>query len=206
MKVSAILLSAGHSLRMEPLGHKGLLPWGGKTLFEYQLEMLKRASLSETIAVIGYKADIFLQLSKPYAVKVIHNNDFHKGKCSSILIGLEAIHPTSEHILITAVDQPTHPAIINLLVQSLQDTACPIAIPTYKGKRGHPILFSSRIKEDLLTIQEKTEGLRHIIRKYENQILEVDIDHPFIKLNLNTPNDYQYALGLKEVYSCSFQK
>ncbi|KAB2331528.1 nucleotidyltransferase family protein [Cytobacillus depressus] len=196
MKVSAIVLSAGQSTRMQPLPHKGLIPWEGTTLFEHQLQVLLKCVISEIIVVVGYMADVFKQKSKAYPVKIVNNENYELGKCSSIIKGLQSIVHSTELILITAVDQPTDVNIVNRLIQSLQNSQSPIAIPIYKGKRGHPILFSANIINELLSIQEETLGLRKIIRKYEKQITEVVIESPLIKLNINSPGDYEQAQSL----------
>ncbi|QED47727.1 nucleotidyltransferase family protein [Cytobacillus dafuensis] len=193
---TAILLAAGQSKRMQPLTHKGLLSWEGKTLFEHQLQMLLQSSLSDIIVILGHEAELFLHIANKYPVKTIYNENFKKGKCSSIICGLQAANKDSKMILVSSVDQPVDYKIINQLVLSMKDTDQPISIPINKGKRGHPILFSRKIISDLLLINEKTQGLRNIIRKYENQIIEVPIDSILIGLNINTPEDYQNAMKI----------
>lgn len=186
---SAILLAAGQSARMG--GLKGLLPWGEKTLFEHQLQILAQSPLTDIVVVIGYQAEQFIKIAQHYPVKMIHNRNYQQGKCSSIITGLRAVQNHSEMILISAIDQPTETGIIQQLIHSLLDY--PIAIPVMNGKRGHPILFSTKILKDLLTITEETKGLRNIIQKYQTQLVEVPIYNPLIQLNLNTPQDYLIA-------------
>lgn len=199
MKVSAILLSAGFSSRMRPLPHKGLLQWKGKMLIEHHIQMLLQANTSEIVVVLGYEAEKFYSITNRYPVKTVYNEHFHLGKCSSIIKGLQAVDQTSDMILITAVDQPTDAIIINQLIQTLHETNCLIAIPFSNGRRGHPILFSNTIKQDLLSVREETQGLRNIIRIYENQIVETVIDNTLITQNINTPEDYRTLLKISNV-------
>ncbi|MEH7124892.1 nucleotidyltransferase family protein [Bacillus sp. JJ1503] len=196
MKVSAILLSAGLSSRMRPLPHKGLLQWKGKTLIEHQIQMLLNSNLSETIVVVGHEAEKFFPITNLYPVKTVYNENFRQGKCSSIIKGLQSIDRDSDMILISAVDQPIDNTVINQLIQSLQDSNCLIAIPLNNGKRGHPILFSKNIIHALLSIREETQGLRNIIRKYEDQIVESVIENTLISQNINTPMDYRISLKI----------
>lgn len=186
---SAILLAAGKSTRMGSL--KGLLPWHGTTLFEHQLKALERASLDEIIVVLGFQAELFNRIAKNYPIKIVYNQHFLSGKCSSILCGLQAIEKVSLPILITAVDQPTNPEIINRLAESLQNSNAQIAVPVYKEKRGHPVLFSERMLSELLSITEETQGLRGIFQKYKHNVLEVPVNNSGILLNLNTYEDYE---------------
>lgn len=194
MGVSAIMLSAGKSERMHPLPHKGLVKWQGSTLFQYQIQSLLDSAISEIIIVLGYQAKFFLPLAAQYPIRTVVNDLYDSGKCSSIIKGLQSIDQASDYILITAVDQPTAPSIINELIQSLKTSNALIAIPAFNGKRGHPILFSKKLYDELLFIQEESFGLRNIIRKYEKHILEIQMDNPLISLNINTPENYQNAI------------
>ncbi len=191
MVASAILLAAGQSTRMGSL--KGLLPWGEKTLFEHQLLTLVQSPITEIVVVVGYQAEQFIKIAQHYPVRIIHNKNYHLGKCSSIITGLQAVQSRPEMILISAIDQPAEAGVIQQLILSLLDY--PIAIPIMNGKRGHPILFSEKLFTELLTITEETKGLRNIIQKYQNQLVEVPVHSPLIQLNLNTPHDY---LGAKD--------
>lgn len=196
MSVSAILLAAGMSTRMQPLSHKAFIHWQGKTLLEHQITALQQSSVSEIIIVVGYNAHLFTQITNKYEVITIYNENYKTGKCSSIIKGLHSINKSSNYILIAAIDQPVESAIINKLIQSLQNSNSLIAMPVYKEKRGHPILLSTKIYSDLLTIKEDTFGIRNIIQKYENHILEVSTNNPVISLNINTPENYLNAIKI----------
>lgn len=191
MTHTAILLAAGHSSRMGTL--KGLLPWNGTTLFEHQLNTLRKSVFTDIVVVLGYEADKFHSIGKKYSAKLITNEHFQDGKCSSIIAGVKAADTLSETILITSVDQPLHSDIINKLASDFRKSRCLIAIPSYLGKRGHPILFSSRLRNELLSIKEENMGLRHVIQQHENFLLEVPVENEQIHLNLNRQEDYKIA-------------
>lgn len=195
MKVAAILLAAGKSTRMGCL--KGILPWQGTTLFEHQLEILEASNLSQIVIVTGYKSERFLKLAANYDVQTVLNTNYLKGKCSSILTGLRNINNEAEAVLIAAVDQPTDSLTIKRLIKTLQMTNSSIVVPVYGGKRGHPILFSTKIMTDLLSIQEETKGLRSLFKKH--QVYEIPINHSLVEININTPSDYQKALNLNNL-------
>ena len=194
---SAILLAAGQSTRMG--GLKGLLTWGEKTLFEHQLITLLHSPIDDIVVVVGYQAEQFIKIAQHYPVRIIYNKNYLLGKCSSIISGLHAIQKRSEMILISTIDQPTETKIIQQLILSLLDY--PIAIPILHGKRGHPILFSPKVMNDLLTITEETKGLRNVIQKYQNQLVEVSVHTPLIQLNLNSPKDYLEAIDQFQPFS-----
>ncbi|MEH6988474.1 nucleotidyltransferase family protein [Cytobacillus firmus] len=192
MTHTAILLAAGKSSRMGTL--KGLLPWNGTTLFEHQLNTLSKSVFTDLVVVLGCEAEKFLPLGKNHSAKMIINEHFQDGKCSSIIAGVKAADTLSETILITSVDQPLHSVIVDNLAGNLTKSGCLIAVPSHQGKRGHPILFSSRLRSELLSIKEEKMGLRHVIQQHEKFLLEVPVENEQIHLNLNHQEDYINAL------------
>ncbi|URM31374.1 nucleotidyltransferase family protein [Cytobacillus firmus] len=192
MTHTAILLAAGKSCRMGTL--KGLLPWNETTLFEHQLNTLSKSVFTDLVVVLGCEAEKFLPLGKNHSAKMIINEHFQDGKCSSIIAGVKAADMLSETILITSVDQPLHSVIVDNLAVNLTKSGCMIAVPSHQGKRGHPILFSARLRHELLSIKEEKMGLRHIIQQHEKFLLEVPVENEQIHLNLNHQEDYKNAL------------
>lgn len=189
--VSALLLAAGRSTRMGLL--KGLLPWQGKPLIEWQIMQLQQSLIDDIIVILGYKAEQYEPLLHPYKVKTVINSVYNQGKTSSILKGLEVVTPKTEEILITAVDQPLNVNTINHMIRYMKHSGKAIVIPVHRGKRGHPILFSASLMKSLSNINENTKGLKHVIRTYSEQIAEMDTDDSYVLYNFNYPRDYVFA-------------
>ena len=64
----------------------------------------------------------------------------------------------------------------------------PVVIPTFEGRKGHPILFSSNIIDDVLyDAQYKT--LREVIRSKYTVLTEVNCRG--IVMDLDTIEDYE---------------
>ncbi|MCM3705136.1 MULTISPECIES: nucleotidyltransferase family protein [Cytobacillus] len=192
MTHTAILLAAGKSSRMGTL--KGLLPWNGTTLFEHQLSTLSKSVFTDLVVVLGFEAEKFFPHRINHSAKIIINEHFQDGKCSSIIAGVKAADILSKTILITSVDQPLQAVIANNLAVNLTKSGCLIAVPTHQGKRGHPILFSAKLRHELLSVKEEKMGLRHIIQQHEKFVLEVPVENEQIHLNLNRQEDYKNAL------------
>ncbi|MFD1040250.1 NTP transferase domain-containing protein [Virgibacillus byunsanensis] len=186
--ISAIVLAAGFSSRMGTL--KALLPWQGIPLIQYQMEQLKNAGIVEIIMVLGHKADELAQVISPYDVKSVFNEHYRDGKSSSIKKGVSCMTDNPSGIFILAVDQPVPSFILQKMVEHFRIDQPSIVIPSYQGKRGHPILFQGNLKEELLTVNEQSKGLRKVIQTYHDEISYLDVRDPAILLNLNEPNDY----------------
>lgn len=185
---SAVLLAAGKSSRMGQL--KAFLPWCGKPLIEYQVSQLLDSELADVIVVLGYKRTLIEDQLNYYPVKTIMNPLYDTGKTSSIKCGLQMVKPNSDGIFILAVDQPVKKQTIKKMIHHFSTGNHSIIIPTFNKKRGHPILFSATLLDDLFNISEDTQGIRSVIKQHADQITELEIEEEEILYNLNTYDEY----------------
>jgi molybdenum cofactor cytidylyltransferase len=204
MKTTALLLAAGESERMG--FPKALLPWGGRPLLSHQLAALQRSRVDECIVVLWREADRVRGLVRPllrpgWKTRAVINPRPADGKASSIQAGLAALSRPPDAILIAAVDQPLEAPLVDALLDTAQkewnlprDGVWParrIVVPTFDGKRGHPPLFHGSLLSELLGVSEATEGLRRVVRRIPERVLEMPWPRSGILLNLNTPGDLE---------------
>ena len=185
---------------------KALLPFCGLSLIEYQINSLNQAGVSRTVVVLGHRSDNLTPLlEKAPAVEWINNPDYRQGKTTSIKAGIRKLlgaDQTSREraILVLNVDQPRTPDSIRRVMRShLSANAAPSApylftIPTYKGKGGHPIIIDASLLPELTEIQEGAQGIKALVRKYEDRTQRLEMETQEILLDLNTSEDYQAAL------------
>ncbi|RXT05763.1 NTP transferase domain-containing protein [Ammoniphilus sp. CFH 90114] len=189
--IAAIFLAAGQSSRMgQP---KGLLSWRGKPLFDYQLQQLKRSSVEKIVVVLGHQPEnyqSFIESTDGRCI-LVQNDHWHLGRTSSILKGISHIQDSVDALLFVNLDQPISPSIIAQLRTSFEKTSSMIHIPSYQGRRGHPILISSELLGALHSISEETQGLKSIVREYEKEIAYVEVEDASVLYNFNTPMDYK---------------
>jgi molybdenum cofactor cytidylyltransferase len=196
VRVSAILLAAGESSRMGT--QKALLPWVATTLIAYQLAQLAAVDdVSEIIAVTGHEPDRIAEIvASSGRARAVHNDAYRTGKVSSILRGLQAVSDDMEAILLLAVDQPRPAAIIARLVAAHAEGEALLTAPVRGRRRGHPLIFSRALLPELLAISEEAQGVRAVVRRHGGDVRDVEIDDPAIHLDLNTPTDFEDALGV----------
>ena len=212
MKTTALLLAAGESARMGT--PKALLEWGGRPLLAHQLSVLQKSRVDECIVVLGREAARLGSFVEPFLrrpgwkARGVVNPRPADGRSSSIKAGLAALSHPPQAILIASVDQPLELELVNaLLVAGWREWGTPsdgwplkrIVIPTFEGRRGHPPLFHGSLFPELLGVSEETEGLRRVVRRIPERVLEVPWQRSGILLNLNTPSEYestQKTLGL----------
>ena len=90
---------------------------------------------------------------------------------------------------------PAAPRSCGGLLERHHAHANAITIPEFGGKGGHPIIMDSRLLPDLKAIDEETQGIKAVVRRYSEGVERVDLDEPEVLLDLNTREQYQAALN-----------
>jgi len=195
--VSAILLAAGESRRLGI--PKLLLPFGKSTILEQTIDNLLNSSVDEVIVVLGYRAEETMRKIANRPVKIAINPIYYQGMSTSIVKGLSLVDNRAQAIMVTLADQPLidSPTINRLIEESLGHDKG-IIIPTYQAERGHPVIFASKYKEELLGLKGDIGG-RQTIKGHPNDTLEVIADSKAITMDINTISDYYTHLKLVKV-------
>ena len=169
----AILLAAGESRRMGQL--KALLPWQGASLLVHQVCTLREAGADLVVVVLGHQAEQLRSLVEgQQGVTCVLNPDYLQGKTTSIKAGLEALgqHELAA-ILILNVDQPRSAETVRYLLQCHRSGSALITIPAHQGKGGHPIILDPSLMDELLLINEETQGLKVVVQRHLTQTRRV---------------------------------
>jgi molybdenum cofactor cytidylyltransferase len=182
--ITALLLAAGESKRTKPW-LKPLLPFQGKPVIEVIIDKLKESDADEVVIVLGHETEkVKKVIKRKKGINVVINKNYKKGMLNSVKCGAEA-NPLS-NFLIYLVDQPlVKVRTINAIIKSYRKEK--IIVPTYKGKKGHPILIPQDLILELLSFKGKT--LRDFV--HEHKIEEIETEDEGIIINLNTLKDYE---------------
>ncbi|MDA1096781.1 MAG: nucleotidyltransferase family protein [Chloroflexi bacterium] len=195
---SVILLAAGESLRMgEP---KQLLPWYGMPLLLYQVEEAGRTHADEVIVVLGQNANRYRQMLPPRLdgprLIVVENPDYELGKTTSVMAGIAASDPRAEAVVPLASDSPRTATFLDQLVAAHFAGGKPITYPWHRGIEGHPGVFSTTLRDELMAISEETKGIRGVTERDPTRVNRVEFDDPMVAVNMNRWEDYERALRL----------
>ncbi|MBM3225527.1 MAG: nucleotidyltransferase family protein [Candidatus Tectomicrobia bacterium] len=192
MRVVGVVLAAGESRRMGRL--KALLPFGTHTVVEHVVQPLLQANLAAVTVVLGHRAAEIAAVLQPLPVQLVHNLQYQHGMTTSVQAAMRDITPVPDAYLLALVDQPhlTLPLIQQLLAQYSQ-TRKGLVIPTYAGKRGHPILLAATYRQEVLALGPD-QGLNVVTRGHPEDTLEVPVASDAILLDMDYPEDYTAAL------------
>ena len=199
--ISAILLGAGESKRMKV--NKLSLPWGRETVFEHCFNTLLRSKAGEIIVVLNKQneemKDRFEKKSPSTTkkVKVTFNPYYKRGMSTSIHKGLQVMDQRSEGILISLGDQPfLKTRTINVLLHAFQQRKGGIVVPSFKGMKGHPVIFHQMFRKELLKLRGDTGG-KPILLKYSKQIKTLPVRSEGVIKDIDTREAYQQALRMR---------
>jgi molybdenum cofactor cytidylyltransferase len=191
--VAAIILAAGASQRM---GYpKALLPYRGSSFLAGILDATFAAGIETRVVVLGYYADKIQESLDLTGAIVVMNHNLDAGPIGSIRAGILALapHPV-DGALIWPVDRPHVPvAVITDLLDSFRKTRQAIVVPTFRGRRGHPVIFGRAAFEELLAAPDQ-EGARAVVRRSRARVAEVPVTDSAVLEDLNTPEDYRKLL------------
>ena len=186
--ISAILLAAGQSKRMEG-ENKLIKKIQGIPLISRCVKNILTSTIDELIIVLGYQKEIVEKLiDKTEKIKFVFNKDFESGMASSVKAGLNHLSKNTEAFFICLGDMPmVGHDIYNQLIKSKGNKE--IIVPTYKGQQGNPVLFNKSMKEKVIDISGDI-GAKKILKLNKDKILNLEIDDQSIVKGFNTQGDF----------------
>jgi molybdenum cofactor cytidylyltransferase len=190
--ISAILLAAGESKRMgQP---KQLMPFGHGTVLEQAIDNLVNSAVGETIVVLGHRAEEVIKTIAAKPVKIAITPDYKQGMSTSIIAGLNLIDSRAQAVMLALGDQPfVDSQTINSLTEAFVAHNRGIAVPVYQGRRGHPVIFAIRYKDELLRLVGDIGG-REIIDRHPDDVLEVAVNCEGVCIDIDTMDTYTWRV------------
>lgn len=160
MPVAAVLLAAGGGSRYRGATHKLLAPFRGRRVVDWSYEHAVESGVGRVVVVTGAVPDLGLG-------DQVHNPRWAEGMATSLQVGIEAAGDV-DAVVVGLGDQPlVEPAAWRLVAA----TDAPIAVATYGGVRGNPVLLRREIWP-LLPVTGDV-GARKLAREREELVTEV---------------------------------
>ena len=191
MKITGILLAAGSGSRFG--GGKLLHPLRDGTPIGVASLLNLKSALPEVIAVVRSGDDELRKVLERQGVAVHVCNDAHLGMARSFVCGIDAARDADGWVIALG-DMPfVLPRTIKTISERIAQTGR-IAIPAYRGERGHPVGFARRYLAQLLRL-EGDEGARSVIGRHPLDLDIVDCDDRGILRDIDTASDLDNPAG-----------
>ncbi len=170
---------------------KQLLPFENQTILETVIDHIVQSTVDETLVVLGSNREKIEEVIKDLPVKSVYNPSYKEGMLSSAQKGFGSLPEEAEAALIFLGDQPKIPtSVIDQVIRAYLSSEKGIVLPVYDQKRGHPVLISTKYREEVAHLNPQI-GLRELIHNHPEDILEVDLDSSSILEDIDTPEDYK---------------
>ena len=187
--ISGLILGAGASQRLGP--PKQLLPFRDTTMLDWVVRQAQNAAgIDELVVVLGRAADEVRERVDFGTAHVVENKVFAEGCSSSYQAGLATLNPESQAIMIILGDQPgITPDVIDTLAEEWRRTEALIALCSYEGRKGHPMIFSKAMFDQLKGLHGDKAAWK-LVDANADRVQEVHFNLPFPD-DINTAADFE---------------
>jgi molybdenum cofactor cytidylyltransferase len=190
--LAAVILSGGASSRMG--SPKALLPYQGRPFLEHLLEVTVQPEIGVRRVVLGASAEPIAKAIPLKADEIVINHEWEKGQLSSIQAALRSLPPGTDGMLLCLIDHPLISGpLVGELIEHFYKSRKAIVLPVYQSRRGHPVIFSATLYEELLRAPLET-GARAVVWAHRDDVEEVSTTEEGCVLNLNDPETFNQAI------------
>src|ERR1700674_5183378 len=191
--LAAAILAACESRRMGT--PKALIPYRGRTFVEHLLEVTRHPRVSVPRIVLGAGASEMREKLSGQEAAIVVNPNWYSGQLSSIHAAIRSLpQGTTEGLILCPVDHPVVSAkLVSELIDAFDASRKLIILPTFQGRRGHPVIFHATLYEELLSARPEI-GARQVVWAHADDVAEVPTDEEGVTLNLNDPETLKKAL------------
>jgi len=183
--LAAVILSGGASRRMG--SPKALVTYQGTPFLEHLLSVTRHPAIGVRRVVLGPDAEDISAKIKLAPEEIVINKNWKKGQLSSVHAAMRTLPSGTSGLLLCLVDHPLVSArLVGHLLDAFLQTKAAVVVPTFEGRRGHPVIFSAAVYDELLQAPLDT-GARAVVWAHKNEVQEVTTAEEGCVLNLNDP-------------------
>ena len=186
-RIGALLLAAGQSRRMGG-PNKLLAAIDGVPMVAHVARRLLASRARPIIAVLGNQAEAVDAALGKLPVERIRNPEFAAGLSTSLKRGVAALAPDLDGVIVCLGDMPLisgrHLDRLIAAFNPLEGRA--IIVPTRRGKRGNPVLWSKRFLPEMAELAGDV-GAKHLIGEHADLVAEVEMDDDAVLVDIDTP-------------------
>jgi molybdenum cofactor cytidylyltransferase len=185
--IACIILAAGQSRRMGKV-NKLLAEIDGKPMVRWAAEAALASSASPVYVVLGHEAGAVRAALEDLDVTFIDNPDYAQGIAGSVKRGIAALPAAIDGALVCLGDMPrvTSGLLDRLIAAYNPVEGRALCIPTWRGKRGNPVLIGKRFFAEMQAITGDV-GARPLISQYPELTCEVEMEDDAVLVDIDTP-------------------
>jgi molybdenum cofactor cytidylyltransferase len=123
--------------------------------------------------------------------QVVMNPSPEEGPIGSLRASLRVLDDSVQGVSFCPVDHPLiHEDTVRKLVHGFRRSRAPLVVPTYNGKRGHPVLFGRVLFEELLS-DTLPEGARTVVHRHLDETVSIPVDDEGTVIDIDDMTAYR---------------
>ncbi len=199
MSVGAVLLAAGGGSRLGGRP-KALLELGGVPLILRQLIALSGAGVDEVVVVLGHHAEAIGAAVQAFPITVVNNPQPGDGQAASVRIGLQALSPKLDAVMVALADQPMIDAqditaLISAFKKRGDSAMAAMVVPHVLGADGqrlpgNPVIFDAALRHEWLA-GSADGACRRWRQAHPERVHWFDTDNQRYRTDIDTPEDIE---------------
>jgi molybdenum cofactor cytidylyltransferase len=195
-RVAALVLAAGRSRRMAPLNKLLVADQHGVPMVARVVDNVLASHARPVIVVTGYEHERVEASLAGRPVRISHAEDYAAGLSASLKAGIAALPEDVEGVVVCLGDMPlVTPAMIDRLIAAFDpEEGRAIAMPTFRGKQGNPMLWSREFFPEMQQITGDV-GARHLAGKHADRVAEVEMADDAVLRDFDTTDALKKAPG-----------
>lgn len=173
---------------------KETLPVSGEPIVRTVVnKLLASRKIDELVVVLGHGAD---DVGRALAgviderVEFVGNRRYKEGMGTSLAHGVTSCSWGADAFVVVLADAPFfRTGDVDRLIDAHASGGL-IVVPTYGGRRGHPVLLDGSFRGQLEALGGDT-GARRILEDNTDAVTEVELDDEGFLVDVDTPDDYE---------------
>ncbi|MEO6340162.1 MAG: NTP transferase domain-containing protein [Caulobacteraceae bacterium] len=192
--LEALVLAAGRGARFG--GGKLLATYRDGLVIEGAVAAAFAAPVSRVTLTVGCDGSAVAAAAQAYAertgqserLQVVEAADWADGMAASLKRGIAALAPETRGVFVFLGDMPRIPATISQGLAEALECGAAAAIPTFQGRRGHPVLLGVELFSAIASLSGD-QGARPIIEGLGARLVEVEADDDGVLFDIDAPQD-----------------
>jgi len=190
-RIAALVLAAGRSTRMGG-ANKLLADIGGQPMVAHTIRAVLASKAVSLTVVTGHMAAEVERAATAAAggrnIRFVDNPDYAAGLSTSLAAGVVALGEEVDGVVVCLGDMPRlGPGVIDRLIAAYDPVeGRAICVPTYRGKRGNPVLWDRRFFPEMREVAGDV-GARHLIGAHGDVVAEVEMADDGVLIDIDTP-------------------
>ncbi len=170
---------------------KALLDAGGRTFIERVIYAHRDGGCSRVLVVLPTLDGPIATKAAEAGARVVKNPSPEDGPIGSLRASIRVLDDAVEGISFCPVDHPLiHQETVQELIDVFRQSEAPLVVPTFNGKRGHPVLFRRPLFEELLN-ETLTEGARTVVHRHLDDTASVPVDDEGTVIDIDDMTTYR---------------